>query len=139
MVRRAVADGRAVGETIVGARKLPIARGALATTAIVVISVPMVILFQRFLLLLYLARFSVALAIASTTIGITIAGTAGTHFCDRWILFIVGLESNRYWLDQVRGLPLFFLWNRDPLRDPTISSGVGVCSLGQKIEILKHL
>ena len=83
MVGNLVADGRAVGEAIVGARKLSIAGGALflwlATTAIVVVFV--VILRQMFCLLLYLAcaGFSVAL-IASTTIRITIAATAaGTH------------------------------------------------------------
>ena len=83
MVGHLVADGRAVGEAIVGARKLSIAGGALflwlATTAIVVVFV--VILRQMFCLLLYLAcaGFSVAL-IASTTIRITIAAVAyGTH------------------------------------------------------------
>ena len=83
MVGNLVADGRAVGEAIVGARKLSIAGGALflwlATTAIVVVFV--VILRQMFCLLLYLAcaGFSVAL-IASTTIRITIAAVAyGTH------------------------------------------------------------
>jgi hypothetical protein len=118
-VGRLVADGRAVGEAIVGARKLSIAGGALflwlATTAIVVVFV--VILRQMFCLLLYLAcaGFSVAL-IASTTIRITIAGTAaGTHL---WLADLFFVSARRLPKEiEWPGFCVFALSKQDRSRD----------------------
>jgi len=113
-----VADGRAVGEAIVGARKLSIAGGALflwlATTAIVVVFV--VILRQMFCLLLYLAcaGFSVAL-IASTTIRITIAAVAyGTHL---WLADTFFSSPFRFLLprNEWPGFWFSYSWSRTDL------------------------